>query len=214
MRVTKDVKLTLGAGIMLLAAVGALTLTGAPPRVVRVGAKTISAEPPFLGSMSVCQQGEVLPAGVSAIRLAVGAFYGSPIRVQAFSGSRILAEGERGADWTGRSVTVPVAPLNRSVSQVKLCFTLGPSSELAFIAGSRSPRSQTAVNGFGESLGGKVGVEYLASGRGSWWSRIGTLARNLGIGHALSGSWVALLVAALMATVGVLAVRVTLRELP
>jgi hypothetical protein len=36
----------------------------------------------------------------------------------------------------------------------------------------------------------------------------------MGLGHFISGSWVALLTAALMAATGVLAVRLALREQP
>ena len=39
-----------------------------------------------------------------------------------------------------------------------------------------------------------MGIEYLAAGQGSWWSRLVAVSRRLGLGHALTGTWVALLV--------------------
>jgi hypothetical protein len=40
------------------------------------------------------------------------------------------------------------------------------------------------------------------------------VAKHLGLGRSYSGTWIAFLLAALMAAVGVLAIRQTLRELP
>jgi hypothetical protein len=40
------------------------------------------------------------------------------------------------------------------------------------------------------------------------------VAQHMGLGRAYTGTWIALLVAALMAAVGALAIRLTLRTLP
>jgi hypothetical protein len=203
----------LGAGIALIIAVGALTLTHSPPRVVRAGPKAVAQLGATIGTGEICQPNEVLPAGVSAIRIAVGSYYGARVRVRVRSGSRVLAEGRRLPDWTGTSVTVPIVALQHTASHVTLCFYVGPNSELIFFQGSPASARESAVLNASEPLGGRVGVEYLAPGRGSWWSRILPVARRLGIGHALTGTWVALLVAALVAALGVLAVRLTWRAI-
>jgi hypothetical protein len=78
--------------------------------------------------------------------------------------------------------------------------------------GAEAPRSAAAVTSTGEPLAGRLGVEYLAASNRSWWSRILEVARHMGLGHALSGTWVVLLIAALMAAVGALAIRAVLRE--
>jgi hypothetical protein len=161
-----------------------------------------------------CQGNEVLPAGVSAIRVSLLAYYGATVRVTASSGPRVLAEGGRGGEWTGGSVTVPITPLKRTVSHVTLCIAVGLNSEPIFLLGDETPAREAAVATGEGRLGGRVGVEYLAAGRGSWWSRILPVARRMGLGHALSGTWVVLLIAALVGAVGLLAVRLTLRELP
>jgi hypothetical protein len=228
----RSVTVTLAVGIALLVVVGVVTLTRAPPRVVRAVAQALvgRGEHRKLGltasEIAICQANEVLPAGVSGIRLSMRAFYGAPVQVVAYSGSRVLAEGRRGADWTAQSVTVPVAPLARASAHVKLCFAIGPNSEPVAILGVPASERETAVALTsrkirpaaaaieGVPLGGRVGVEYLAAGRGSWWSRLSSVAGHMGLGRAYSGAWIALLVAALMATVGVLAVRLTARELP
>lgn len=223
----RNVTVTLAVGIVLLGAVGALTLTRAPPRVVRVGVRDerIGLDT-TTGDIAVCQTNEALPAGVSGIRLSLWAFFGAQVHVVAYSGSQVLTEGRRGADWTSDSVTVPVRPLDRSSTQVKLCFTIGPNSEPVILRGTSvrlareaavltdiTPTAEVAA-GEKRLLEGRVGVEYLAAGRGSWWSRVLSVARRVGLGRAFSGTWIALLIAALMAAVGVLAVRLTLRELP
>jgi hypothetical protein len=209
-----DIKLTLGLGVAVMVAVGAFTLTRSPPRVVRTSSRGGSLFIHTVGDRELCQANEVLPAAVSAIRLSLVAFYGSRVRVMVSSGSRLLTEGRRGPEWTGGSVTVPVAPLNLLASHVKLCVELGPNSEPIDFTGVKTSARDSAVWRGGQPLGGRVGVEYLAAGRGSWWSRILPVARHMGIGHALSGTWVALLTAVLVAALGLLAMRLILRELP
>jgi hypothetical protein len=179
------------------------------------------------GDIAICQTNETLPAGVSAVRLSMRAFYGARVHLIAYSGSRALTEGRRAPDWTGQSVTVPVKAVDRTISPVRLCFSLGPNSEPVAILGALTPAREAAVAfksngistpgaaaGAGLALEGKVGVEYLAPGRGSWWSRIPSVAVHMGLGRAFGGTWIVFLAAALTAAVGVLAVRLALRELP
>jgi hypothetical protein len=222
LRATRDVKVTLATGIALMLVVGAVTLTGSPPQVIRVGVPNNTRLTFTTGDIAVCQANEVLPRGASAIRLSLVAGYGLNLRLMAYRGSQVLTQGKRGADWTSNTVTVPVKPVDRTVAGVRLCFALGPNSEPVYVAGTATPAREAAlvVSGLalptasaGSRLSGRVGVEYLASARGSWWSRILSVARHIGIGHVMSGTWVALLLAALMAAVGVLAVQITLWEL-
>lgn len=227
----RSVTVTLLVGLVLLAAVGAVTLTRSPPRVVRVGVPGGDAHSAALGNESVdfaaCQPNEVLPAGVSGIRLALWAFYGANVHVRVYDGSQLLTEGGRGADWTSDSVTVPVKPVDHSTSGVELCVGVGPNSQPILILGSDTPKREAdsvylggdsptpaATASESELLEGRIGVEYLAAGTGSWWSRILSVARHMGLGRSYSGTWIALLVAALMLAIGALAIRLTLRELP
>jgi hypothetical protein len=214
MRDVRDVKVTLGVGIALLVAVGALTLTHSPPRTVQAGTKEKGLLAQTSADAEVCQANEALPADVSAIRLSVWAFFGARIGVRVLSGSQVLTEGRQGPAWTGSTVTVPVTPLSHAVSPVEVCFRIGPNSEPIFFLGGRTLSSEAAVSGTGQPLGGRMGIEYLAPGQGSWWSRILQVARHMGVGHALSGTWVVLLIFALVSAAGLLAIRLVLRELP
>lgn len=207
-------KATLGVGVALIAIVGVYTLTRSPPRVVRASSLGQAPVATTISDIGFCQADEALPAGVSGIRLSVWAFFGANIHVTISSGSRVIAAGRRGPDWTGSTVTVPVTPLSHAVSPVKVCVDVGPNSEVLYFSGSEAPRSAAAVTSTGEPLAGRVGIEYLAAGNRSWWSRILEVARHMGLGHALTGTWVVLLIAALMLATGGLAIRVALRELP
>lgn len=225
--------ITLGAGIMVLALIVALTLTQAPPRLVRVapaGAKGLGLD----GSNGVasletagtfCQTGEVVPKGVTAVRVGVWGYYGAPVRVLAYQGSRLVTEGQRVADWTGASVTVPVRTVKRTVAGVKLCVVITQNDQPLSLLGKKTSPEQAAVATAtdsipakdlsirnGQPLEGRVVVEYLAPGRGSWWSRIVSVARRMGLGRSFTGTWIALLAAALMAAAGILALRLTVEE--
>jgi hypothetical protein len=224
----RKVTVTLVIGIALVIAVGARTLTRSPPRVVGVSGRPADASLGYtIGGGAICQAHEVLPGGATAIRLSVLAFFGPKVRAILYRGSRVLTEGRRGPTWTGSSVTVPLESVARTNSHLTLCLELGPGSERLDFPG-RLTRPQMAAVAWrsrhtptpalaaseGRILRGRIGVEYLAPGRGSWWSRGLSVARHMGIGHFISGTWVALLLAALMAIVVALAVGLAMRELP
>lgn len=221
------------AGMVLIAGGVAVALAQTPTRLVRIGAPGIKAlgrnGATLLGTTAteavVCQSDEVLPAGVSAVRISIWAFYGADVRVMAYQGSQLLTQGRRGPNWTGTSVTVPVRPLNHSVSGVRLCFEVNPNDEPLQLLGSFTPQAQAADSlataspahptAAGERpIPGRLAIEYLAPGHGSWFSRVATIARHVGFGRFYSGTWIVLLIGMLMAAVAVLAVRLTLKELP
>jgi hypothetical protein len=207
------VKVTLAVGVALLIAVVGYTLTRSPPRVIRAGAAPVTLLSSLYGDGEACQIDEVLPAGVSAIRLSIVAYIGARIRLTVYSGSQVIAEGSRGPDWTGTSVTIPVKPLRHSVSNATLCFDVGPNSEAIYLFGRETPAAEALTVPTGGRLSGKLDISYLGDGKGSWWSRALTVARHVGLGRAFSGTWIALLIAALVGAVGILAAGLTVREL-
>jgi hypothetical protein len=204
---------TLVVGLVLTALFGVVVLTHSPPRVVRANAKAEDVVASTVGDARACQAGETIPSGVTAIRMWLEAEFGPPVTVRVYAGSRLITHGARGPGWTASSVTVPVVQLHRTVFGAKLCFQAEPNSERLQIYGLRTPASQAAVGPGGQTLGGRMTIEYLAAGHGSWFSRAQSVARRLGLGRAVSGSWLALLVAALMVAVVAVTVRVAWREL-
>jgi len=222
----KRAKITLAVGVALIAVAVAFTLTRSPPRVLRGSWQGSQAELGApTGDAAVCQDNETLPAGTTAVRLAMWAFVGARVRVVAYDGSRVLTEGSHGPDWTSTSVTVPVRPVQSTTSGALLCLAIGPNSEPILILGDNAQPAEAAVElpanapaprsaSLEEKLPGRMHVEYLGSGTASWWSRITSVAEHVGLGRAYSGTWIAALIAALMIAVGALALRLTLRELP
>jgi hypothetical protein len=210
----RDARAVIVAGLVLMVAAGAWTLSRSPPRVVLTSAAGEAEVGSTTGDAAACQAGEVLPRGVSAIRLQMGAAFGPRVRVQVYSGTRILTEGSRAADWTASSVTVHVKPSNRTVRNVKLCYEIGPNSEPIHLYGVQTAAQDAAVAPTGQRLPGRVTAEYLAPGAGSWWTRILAVSRHMGIGRAISGTWIALLLAALVAGMAALLIGVAWNELP
>ncbi len=224
---------TFALGFALIAAVAAVTLAKAPPRLVKIaapGAPAVNgsgANALFqtTGYHTVCQQHEALPAGITDFRVGIWAFYGSRLRVAAYEGSRLLTEGTHNASWTGTVATVPVKPLAHRAADATVCVAIGPTSEPMLLLGGHTPSAQGAtftnggiprggaVKAGAQRLEGRESIEYLAPGRRSWWSQALSVARRLGLGRAYSGTWIALLIALMMAAVAVLAVRVSLQEL-
>ena len=87
------VRIALAAGLALIVVAIGFTLSEAPPSVAR---KSATAEE-TLGftneSHTLCQAGELLPRGTSAIRLSLGSFVGPRISLRAYVGKRLLTGG-------------------------------------------------------------------------------------------------------------------------
>jgi hypothetical protein len=223
-------KVTLAASLVVMIVAVALVLATSPPRVAR-------ASGPLAGQslgvtqneLTLCQAGETLQAGVSAIRVSIVAFIGSNMQVVVLHHGKVVTRGSRNPAWSGSTATISIKPVAHTISNVEVCFAWVPNSELLQIFGTpvtranqngaaiifkNNPRNPGVPVGEGQLLRGRVHIEYLAPGSGSWWTRIGSVATHMGYGHFISGNAVALLALASMAAVGVLTVRLALREQP
>jgi hypothetical protein len=202
------------AGLGLIAIVIVITLSGSPLVVAQTNATP--ANEPILEAGSgagACQAGEALPAGTSAIRLTLVAAVGPRVSVTVQSGGRVLADGAAGSGWTSGAVTVPVKPLARSASQTRICFRLGHALETVLLGGAHTGAAVAARTIEGRTLPGRFTVEYMRSGHSSWWSSAQTVVRQMGLGRAPSGGWVALLVLVLMGAALASASWLALKEL-
>lgn len=201
------------AGVALIAAAFAWTLSRTPQVVARSNSeythKTIAVATTPVGA---CQGLETMPRGTIAIRLGLTAVVGPHVTVSVRSGSRRLAAGTRGAGWEGGSVTVPVHPAARTTTPVTVCFSLDAMNGPVEMLGLRTRRSP-AVGQEGKRLPGRLHIEYVRPGHESWWSKAAATARRLGLGRAGSGSWNAVLVAVLAATLIALSSLLVAREL-
>jgi hypothetical protein len=208
------VKIALGAGFTLLAVALFLTLLGSPLSVASTN-KVRGAEAPLAETThgaSYCQSGEVLPSGTSAIRVWIDAAAGPRVRVVVSQHGRTVASGTRGSNWIGSSVTVPLAPLARTVAGTTVCVSF-PLHDEAVIAQGRASAPAVAAREGSKPLAGRIWIDYLRPGTRSWLSIAGEVARRMGLGRAGAGTWVALAALALMACALALASRLALKEL-
>jgi hypothetical protein len=204
------VRAALAAGLVLLAVGVCLTLTRHPISVVSGnGVRHVGEVASLSSGATICQGGESLPAGTTAIRLALFALVGPSVELRVSSGARVLTRGELESGWTAGTATIPVARVSRSQSGVTICATLGRSIRSVSALGQESAPDRRASIA-GRRLPGQMGVEYLRPGVSSWWSSILPVARRMGLGRSPSGTWVALLIAALMLTAIAVACRTAL----
>lgn len=201
-------------GLVLLAIALAVTLSGRPLVAVQTNG-VLAAEPLAEGTSNsrACQNGELLPAGTSEIRLTLVAAVGPQVSVSVFSGRRLLTSGVTGSGWTSGAVTVPVKPFPHPISNVRICFRLGPAAELVQLLGSPTRRVVAATTSTGVPLRGRFTVEYMKPGLHTWWAAPRRVARRLGLGRAPSGSWITLLLLALMGIAIVTALRTLVEDL-
>ena len=207
------VALALAVGLAVLVLALVLTLSGSPTVLAR--ANGVPANEPILEAKagSVCQAGEFLPAGTSAIRLTLVAAAGPRVSVGVLSGGHPVTSGVTGSGWTSGAVTVAVKSLAHPVFPATVCFKFAKSAETVQLGGASTSAAAAAGNASGVTLSGRFTVEYLRQGPKSWWSLASTVAHHFGLGRAPSGTWVAWLVLLIMLASVTLASYLVLREL-
>ncbi len=175
-----------------------MTLSRSPPVVAATD--SVPAEAAITTTRHaarLCQRGETLPGGTTAVRLSVSAAVGPSLAVTALSGSRVLTRGAREPGWSGIDPTVPVRRVPRTTSAVKVCVAFGAALGEVELLGAPAA-------GAGSEGPAKLRIEYLRPGPRSWWSLASATARRMGLGRSPSGAWIALVALALMAAVAAL----------
>jgi hypothetical protein len=188
------VRIALAVGMLLTAVAVVVTLSRSPLVLARANPTPVEREVPVDAGNQICQGGETLPRGTAAVRLAVTMALGARVTAKVMEGSRVLASGSQAAGWRGHDVTVPIKPLAREVRGATVCFHFGATNELVGLIGAASSASAAS----GRVSLSSVRIEYLRREQASWWSQLLPIARRMGLGHAPSGSWIVLLIAALM----------------
>ena len=148
--------IALVAGLALVAAAIAVTLSGSPLTVVHdngVPVEYLIGE--AKGEIEACQSGELLPAGISAIRFPFESDAGPRVSVSVWSGRRLLTGGVAQSGWTSGTVTVPVRPVAHAVAGARVCFSMGKSSEDVIVGGGKTSPAVAARGGGGETLVGR-----------------------------------------------------------
>jgi hypothetical protein len=211
----RDVKIALGAGLLLLVVGIGVALARSPMSVAHTNG-TPEEEARIAAvdhGATFCQAHELLPRGISAIRLSWFAFAGPRVRLIVYSGGKAITGGERGPGWTSRVVTVPVRPLSHTVADVTVCGSFQMRYETLTVFGKPTPRADAAYDGQ-KKLGGRMWIEYLRPGTRTWASLVPSILSHMGLGRASSGPGIVLIALAALAAVVVLASSLVLRELP
>jgi hypothetical protein len=202
------------ASALIVVALG-ITLASAPISVAGMNSAARRLEP-FLvigKRIRACQQGEVLPRGTTAVRMHVLAEIGPRVKVQLLQGAQTIAHGETAPWWGGNAVTVPVNALTTTRSGVTLCFELQlVSDEQIDLSGEVTKGARSAHVG-SKALRGRLAVEYLHRSSSSFLSLAPQIARRIGLGRGGAGTWIMLPIAAAMAAVMALSLRLLLRDL-
>jgi hypothetical protein len=206
--------ITLAVGLVLVTIAIVVTLSGSPLLVVDTNGTPASQELVEASTgAGACQSDEYMPAGISAIRLTLVAAVGPRVGLTVSSGGRVLTSGVAHSGWTSGAVTVPVKALAYPVTDARVCFVLGPSPENVQMGGASSSAALAARDLSGAALPGRFTVEYMRAGGSSWWSLVRTVAKHAGLGREPSGSWIVLLILALMAGMLIAGSWLAVREL-
>ncbi len=206
------IKVALGVGLALIALAFVVTLAHAPLTVAQRGVATEHTVVSTTKPAAACQGRETLPRDTTALRLALTAALGPRVTVKVLSGSRVIAHGATAPGWSDASVTVPVQPLSHTVAPVKVCFAMTQMNGKIAMRGTPTGPALAAQSPEGP-LEGRMGIEYMRPGSDSWWSQATAVARRLGLGRAGSGTWNALLVMVLAASVVTLSSWLVVKEL-
>jgi hypothetical protein len=209
----REARVALVIGLTLIAIALAALLSAAPEVVARTNG--IQAAAPLAhddAGATICQAGETLPGETSAIVIALSAFHGPRVTADVLAGTRVLTSGRQGSNWSGRTVTIPVRPLDRTFSDVTICFAFAVAHELVSPYGVPTPPALAASDN-GAKLPGRLMVEDLKPGSRSWWSLASSIAHHMGFGRATGGLWAAVLAIALAVMVVASASAALLREL-
>jgi hypothetical protein len=196
-------------------ALGAVVLTGlmigvllqSPDRVIASNSITVAGE---LSSdepgTEVCQAGERIPALTDALRVSVAAYLGSAVSLTVVHDGQAIARSHQPAEWVGGYVTFPLTAAIGAATKATICLTRdGRDLGLELLGGATRPAIAATANG--APLPGRLRVEYLAHGRRSWLSLAHTVARRIGLGHSPGGTWVVLVLIAMMAAAAALGAK-------
>jgi hypothetical protein len=193
----------LAAGLVAVAVGLALVLIDTAPRQAGTNYVPEAAEALTLAGRDAthCQPDQVIPADAAALRILIGtAGRPSPeLSVTVRAGGETITRGTLPAGQPEGRVIIPVEPVAEDVVPAEVCIR------------ARSPGERRTVLYGGTA---QVRLEWLREGEESWIDLLGTVAHRFGLGKPfLSGGWVLLLAAGLLALAWILSLRLALREL-
>ena len=210
-----QVAVTFLVGLAVIAATLIAVLLQSPRRAIATNRISVTGElTGFRRHTTVCQGAERIPAGTEALRISAAAYIGPGVSLVVSRGPLAVSRGHQGAGWVSSYLTLPLQPTISTDTAATICVTRDNGKLAAGLLGGETSGALPVATANGVPLGGRMRVEYLARGNRSWLSLARHVARRMGLGHAPSGGWIVILLAAIsLATVG-LAGWLLLREAP
>jgi hypothetical protein len=202
----------LSVSLTLLAIALGLALSRSPQEVATANSSGALTKLIYGVAGRLCRANELLPRGTTAIRFATEGLVGPRLTLTAATDERVISTGALEAGWSGKTATVPIEPLDRTVSHVTLCLTVPTAYTVQKIVGVKAPASQ-ATDWDGRALAIRMRTEFLKPAHDSWWSLASAIARRMALGHAWSGLWIVPFLVAAMLTSLFVGSRLILREL-
>jgi hypothetical protein len=200
------------AGLVVLAVVVLVAMFGSEPRIAGqngVFVQDVVTETKGRAT-TFCQNDEVLPKDTASVELSLIATSGlSPrVRVQASKDGRVLTQGTSPAGWTGETLAIPVRSVPRTALGVRLCISVGKGGNVQLVGTKKDTRTYDTSP---PTTQDQIKVAYVRPGSESWWAYAPTVLHRMGLGRAWSGSWIVLVILALMIAPGAIAIRQLLR---
>jgi Predicted membrane protein (DUF2142) len=166
------------------------------------------------GGQRVCQSGELLPAGATAMRFALQPLQatGPRVVVTLAHGGRTLERASLAlAARTGIVDTIRLAPQPHDVGDVDVCLDLRGRGRVLLVGAPTPPGLGVATVG-DRQLGGSLSITYLSAGTRSWWRHAATVARRMALGRGdWGGTWVVWATGLLLIASAVLVVALLVR---
>jgi Predicted membrane protein (DUF2142) len=204
------------AALALLAGIAVALSHAAPRRAGSNGAPIEQRIGEAPSGSTLCQPGEVLPAGTASLRpLAAPTTeaVGPRLLVTLRRHGQLLRRSTAARGWRSEQLVVPIERTVRDYDDVEVCIRAGSEGGVAFEGYDTAPGGAGAVLD-GEATGRTLRIDYFRPGRETWWSYAPTIVRRIGYGRGgWGGSWIAGLIAALTLASIVLAALVVLRTI-
>ncbi len=168
------------AGLAALAVIIVVVLAHSAPRrsgsdLTPNGAFVVALDP---GQQS-CQEGELLPADTSAVRVTLGAegTPAAPMRVT-FTGPRgeLLSTGALAAGWKQGIVRIPITHVANAIEPVRVCIRDVGSSPVAVAGTNPDPGLHMLVGN--RTVEARLRYDYMRPGSETWLSLLPVIAHR------------------------------------
>jgi hypothetical protein len=138
-----------------------------------------------------CQGGELLPAGASALEVAL-----QPLQAVGPRIAVTLSRHGRTLERTsllvaaGKVATAPLTPRARDLEDVDVCLAIGARGRVALVGGPTPPYTGSLTVG-GRATGASLSITYVEGGTSSWWRHASTVADRMALGRGdWGGRWI------------------------